>query len=88
MKRISLIQTREQQTSVIPFPLSYCLYARKSSEANESQALSIDLQIKKVNIKNYMKYILHEGAIYKKRELLSSLKSKLILKDKKIYLEK
>ncbi len=43
---------------------------------------------KKVNAKNYVKYLLKEGTIYEKRELLFNLKSKLILKDKKIYLEK
>ena len=43
---------------------------------------------KKINAKNYAKYLLKEGTIYEKRELLFNLKSKLILKDKKIYLEK
>jgi hypothetical protein len=36
-----------------------------------------------VDIKNYAKYLLAEGTIYEKRELLSFLKSKLTLKDKK-----
>ena len=40
-----------------------------------------------VDIKNYAKYLLAEGTIYEKRELLSYLKSKLILKDKKVSLE-
>ena len=40
-----------------------------------------------VDIKNYAKYLLAEGTIYEKRELLSFLKSKLTLKDKKIILE-
>ena len=40
-----------------------------------------------VDIKNYAKYLLAEGTIYEKRELLAFLKSKLILKDKKINLE-
>jgi len=40
-----------------------------------------------VDIKNYAKYLLAEGTIYEKRELLSFLKSKLTLKDKKINLE-
>ena len=43
---------------------------------------------KKVNPKDYIKYLLREGTIYEKRELLFNLRSKLILKDKKIYLEK
>ncbi|MEK7541057.1 MAG: recombinase zinc beta ribbon domain-containing protein [Patescibacteria group bacterium] len=40
-----------------------------------------------VDIKNYAKYLLREGSIYEKRELLSFLKTKLTLKDKKIDLE-
>lgn len=30
-------------------PLKYCLYARKSSEADEKQALSIDSQISEMH---------------------------------------
>ena len=40
-----------------------------------------------IDIKNYAKYLLAEGTIYEKRELLAFLKSKLTLKDKKIILE-
>jgi len=43
---------------------------------------------KEIDIKNYAKYILKEGNVYEKRELLSCLKSKLTLKNKKVYLEK
>ena len=37
-----------------------------------------------VDIRNYAKYLLKEGAIIEKRELLSCLKSKLTLKNKKL----
>jgi len=40
-----------------------------------------------IDIKNYAKYLLTEGTIYEKRELLSHLKSQLTLKDKKVTLE-
>jgi len=40
-----------------------------------------------VDIRNYTKYLLKEGTLVEKRELLFFLKSKLILKDKKIILE-
>ena len=40
-----------------------------------------------VDIRNYAKYLLREGTLIEKRELLFFLKSKLILKDKKIILE-
>lgn len=40
-----------------------------------------------IDIRNYTKYLLKEGTIIEKRELLSCLKSKLILRDKKITLE-
>jgi DNA invertase Pin-like site-specific DNA recombinase len=40
-----------------------------------------------VNSRDYAKYLLREGTLVEKRELLYFLKSKLILKDKKISLE-
>ncbi|MFA5050850.1 MAG: recombinase family protein [Patescibacteria group bacterium] len=40
-----------------------------------------------INTRNYAKYILKEGSLIEKRELLSCLQSKLILKDKKICVE-
>jgi len=43
---------------------------------------------KKINTKIYAKYLLKEGSIIEKRELLSNLKSKLVLKNKIVYLEK
>ncbi|MCK5332453.1 recombinase family protein [Candidatus Parcubacteria bacterium] len=43
-------------------------------------------QQKDVDIRNYAKYILKEGNVYEKRELLECLKSKLVLNDKKLYL--
>lgn len=39
-----------------------------------------------VDVRNYAKYLLKEGTLIEKRELLSCLKSKLVLKDKKISL--
>ncbi len=43
-------------------------------------------KIKEINIRNYAKYILREGNILEKRELLLTLKSRLVLKDKKVIL--
>ncbi|GBE16229.1 recombinase [bacterium BMS3Abin15] len=40
------------------------------------------------DVKTYVKYILKEGKITEKRELLASLKSRLIFRNKKITLEK
>ncbi len=39
-----------------------------------------------VDVRNYTKYLLKEGSILEKRELLSCLTSKLLLKDKKLEL--
>lgn len=39
---------------------------------------------KDVDMRNYAKYVLREGSIIEKREVLSCLESKLIMKDKKI----
>jgi len=41
-----------------------------------------------VNTRNYAKYILREGSLMEKRELLACLKSKLALKDRHVELEK
>ncbi len=43
---------------------------------------------KNVNLREYAKYILREGGTSEKRELLSCLKSQLVLTDKKLTLEK
>ncbi len=40
-----------------------------------------------VDTRNYAKYLLKEGTITEKRELLSCLKSQLVLKDKKVSLQ-
>ncbi|PIP71091.1 MAG: hypothetical protein COW90_01855 [Nitrospirae bacterium CG22_combo_CG10-13_8_21_14_all_44_11] len=40
-----------------------------------------------VNSRDYAKYLLKEGTLVEKRELLSFLKSKLILKDRRILLQ-
>jgi hypothetical protein len=42
----------------------------------------------KIDIKTYAKYLLKEGTIIEKRELLGCLKSKLVIKNKVVYLEK
>ena len=44
------------------------------------------VKVSTIDIRNYAKYLLREGTIFEKRELLSCLKSKLLLKDKKISL--
>ncbi len=44
-------------------------------------------ELEKINIQIYTKYLLKEGSIIEKRGLLSSLKSKLQLKNKQIVFE-
>ena len=44
------------------------------------------VKIKDVDIRNYAKHILRKRSLYEKRELLSNLRSKLILKEKQISL--
>jgi len=48
---------------------------------NEKSESDIDLRV-------YAKYILKEGSMVEKRELLSCLRSRLIFKDKALTLEK
>lgn len=42
---------------------------------------------KEIDIKAYAKYLLKEGTIYEKRELLEQLKNKIVVEDKKIILK-
>jgi len=44
------------------------------------------IKFKEVDIRNYAKYILRERSVWEKREVLSHLRSKLLLKEKKVYL--
>jgi len=44
-------------------------------------------ETKDVNIRTYAKYLLNTGTIEEKRRLLCNLKSKLLMKDKAIYLD-
>lgn len=41
---------------------------------------------KDADIRNYAKYLLNEGSMFEKRDLLTCLKSKIVLKDKKILI--
>jgi len=50
---------------------------------NEDESM---VKIKDVDIRNYTKYILREGNIYEKRELLVNLRSRLVMKNKKIII--
>jgi hypothetical protein len=45
------------------------------------------ISVADIEIRNYAKYILREGTNFEKRELLSCLKSKITLANKKIYCE-
>lgn len=40
-----------------------------------------------IDIRNYAKYLLKEGGLFEQREILSCIKSKLQLKNKKIFTE-
>jgi site-specific DNA recombinase len=53
-----------------------------------SNKKSQKIEINQIDIKNYLKFILEEGSIQEKREILSCLKNKLILKNKQIHIEK
>lgn len=44
------------------------------------------VEVADIDIRNYAKYLLREGADIEKRELLSNLRSQLVLKDKKLSL--
>ncbi len=46
------------------------------------------IEIKDIDIRNYAKYVLREARDLEKRELLGCLKSKILLSQKKIILER
>jgi len=46
------------------------------------------IDIPSINIRRYAKYVLKEGSNLEKREMLGCLKSKILLSQKKISLEK
>ena len=45
------------------------------------------IQMPQVDVKAYAKYVLKDGGRDEKRELLSCLKTKLYIKDRKVYAE-
>lgn len=45
-----------------------------------------EYSVKDVDIRNYAKYLLTEGSIFEKRDLLGCLKSKIILTERNIAL--
>lgn len=47
-----------------------------------------EIKIREIDIKNYAKFILNDGEIYEKRELLDCFQGKIVLKDKKLTLQK
>jgi hypothetical protein len=42
---------------------------------------------KEIDMRNYVKYVLREGNLLEKREILGNMESKIIMKDKKIWLK-
>lgn len=46
------------------------------------------IEVKEIEIRNYAKYVLREGLTFEKRALLNCLKSKITLKEKKVFLIK
>jgi hypothetical protein len=49
---------------------------------------STDIVVSDIDVKKYVKFLLREGVISEKRELLSCLKSKIVLKNKLISIKK
>jgi predicted metal-binding protein len=64
---------------------------REISKHNKLRASVMGIKDKdampEIDIRTYAKYLLREGTIYEKRELLENLKNKITLKDKKITVQ-
>ncbi len=43
---------------------------------------------KQINLREHMKYMISNGSNYEKREILAMIQVDIILKDKKVYIEK
>jgi len=43
-----------------------------------------DIKVKDIDVRNYLKYLLKNGSVLEKREVLGNIKTKVVLKDKKI----
>lgn len=63
----------------------YNKFQRIVFKVNEQKNVMNKMQ--EFDIRMYAKYILREGSLIEKREMMASLKSKLVMKDKKITLE-
>lgn len=63
-------------------------YRKFQSEVLKVKNEKIGQKEAEIDIRNYAKYMLKEGTMFEKRELLANLKSKLVLKNKIISLEK
>ncbi len=50
------------------------------------RAVQEKTKIKDIDIRNYAKHILRKRSVYEKREVLSHLRSKLVLKEKRVSL--
>lgn len=68
------------------FALS-CFIFYKKEITNAAPRPKSAIKVVDIDIRNYAKYILREGTIYEKRELLGCFKSRLILRDKILLLE-
>ena len=58
----------------------------------QSQLLKKDsrdvVSAKQINLREYMKYMISNGSKDEKREILGMIQADIILKDKKVYIEK
>ena len=60
---------------------------RFNCDVMDKKPMYSDSEEKEVDIKKYIKYILLDGSVEEKRNVLLNLKSKLILKDGSVYLD-
>ena len=51
-----------------------------------TEAKNEDAKAKDVNLRNYVKYLLKEGSLIEKRELMACFKSRLTMKDKQVLI--
>ncbi|MFA5934553.1 MAG: recombinase family protein [Candidatus Paceibacterota bacterium] len=83
---LEIIDNLDLDSSGIKKKLSFEIERHKKFHSNIMGKKNELYEAKDVDIRNYAKYLLTEGTMFEKRDLLGCLKSKIILKNKIVFI--